>query len=159
MFRPVAQLAERRSPKPQAVGSIPSWPANKEVKMTTIQQETKKKAPLNFVLWLVVLALFVVGVWTNYHYQMIDSSLRTIAWIVLVLAALVVAYFTTQGKQCWQFAKEARNELRKVVWPTRPETVQTTLIVIGLVILLSLIIWGLDSVLLWAIAFLTGHRG
>lgn len=90
---------------------------------------------------------------------MTDVSLRTIAWIALVLVALAVAYFTTQGQQAWHFAKEARNELRKVVWPTRPETVQTTLIVIALVILLSLIIWGLDTVLLWAIAFLTGHRG
>ena len=127
--------------------------------MTTIEQETKKKAPLNFILWLGVLALLVVGIWANYHYQMVDVSLRTIGWIVVVLLALGVAYFTTQGKQFWHFAKEARNELRKVVWPTRQETVQTTLLVIGLVILLSLIIWGLDSILLWAIAFLTGHRG
>ena len=127
--------------------------------MTTIQQETKNRSPLNTVWWLVVLALFIAGIWANYHYQMIDASLRVMGWLVLVLAAIGVASLTTQGKKGWHFAKEARGELRKVVWPTRQETVQTTLIVIGLVILLSLIIWGLDSILLWAIAFLTGHRG
>lgn len=127
--------------------------------MTTIQQETRSKSLLNRVWWLVVLALFIIGIWLNYHYQMIDTSLRVIGWLTLVLAAIGVASLTTQGKRGWHFAKEARGELRKVVWPTRQETVQTTLIVMGLVILLSLIIWGLDSILLWAIAFLTGHRG
>lgn len=127
--------------------------------MTTVQTERQKKSPLNLVLWVAIAALLALGIWANYHYQMIDTSLRIIGWIVLVLAVLALGYVTTQGKKAWLFTKEARNELRKVVWPTRQETVQTTLIVIGLVILLSLIIWGLDSILLWAISFLTGHRG
>lgn len=125
--------------------------------MTVIQQETKKTSPLNFVLWLLVTALIVGGVWINYHYQMVDISIRVLAWLVLVIITLLIASLTSQGRRAWHFAKEARGELRKVVWPTRQETIQTTLVVIGLVILLSLIIWGLDSILLWAVSFLTGH--
>ena len=50
-------------------------------------------------------------------------------------------------------------ELRKVVWPSRQETVQTSLMVFLLVIILGLILWGLDAFLLWAVRWLTGQGG
>mgnify|MGYP000122601633 CR=1 FL=1 len=111
------------------------------------------------VLWLIMLAIVVAGVWANYHYAMVSVPLRVIAWIVLVIIVLAIASLTSQGKRTWGFAKAARGELRKVVWPKRQEVVQMTMIVIALVIVLSLIIWGLDSFLLWAIGLLTGQRG
>ena len=50
-------------------------------------------------------------------------------------------------------------ELRKVVWPTRQETIQTTLIVVAMVVVAALILWGLDKVFFWLVAWLTGQRG
>jgi preprotein translocase subunit SecE len=90
---------------------------------------------------------------------MIDVSLRVIGWIVLVIILLGIARFTSQGLRAWNFTKESRGELRKVVWPSRQETMQTTMLVLALVIALALIIWGLDSILLWLIGLLTGQRG
>lgn len=126
--------------------------------MAEIKQEPKVKG-LSMILWVVVLALIVGGVWANYRYQMIDTSVRIIAWVVLVVICLGVAALTSQGMRALGFAKAARAELRKVVWPTRQETVRMTMVVIALVIVLSLIIWGLDSFLFWAVGLLTGQRG
>ena len=124
-----------------------------------ITTEVKNNRFLDGILWLLVLAMLVAGVGVNYQYQMVSVSLRIIAWIVLVIIVLAVALLTTQGRRVLKFTKASRGELRKVVWPTRPEVVQMTMIVIALVIVLSLIIWGLDSFLLWAIGLLTGQRG
>ena len=49
--------------------------------------------------------------------------------------------------------------MRKVVWPTRHETFQTTLIVIGIVIVFAIIMWGVDVFLIWAVGLLTGQGG
>lgn len=122
-------------------------------------EKAKGNRFLNSILWIIVLAIIAGGVWANYHYEMVSVSLRLIAWIVLVIVVLGIALLTTQGQRAWGFAKASRGELRKVVWPTRPEVLQMTMIVIALVIVLSLIIWGLDSFLLWAIGLLTGQRG
>lgn len=125
--------------------------------MTTT--EVKNNRFLNGLLWLIVLAIFVAGIWANYHYQMISVSLRIIVWITLFIITLAIVSLTTQGRRALQFINVSRVELRKVVWPARQEVVQMTMIVIALVIILSLIIWGLDSFLLWAIGLLMGQRG
>jgi preprotein translocase subunit SecE len=57
-----------------------------------------------------------------------------------------------------QFFGESRAELRKVVWPTREETMQTTLVVAVMVIVLSLVLWGMDGLLVWLIGWLTGQH-
>jgi preprotein translocase subunit SecE len=59
----------------------------------------------------------------------------------------------------WQFAGDARNEVRKVVWPTRQETLQTTLIVIVMVLILGIILWLFDRMLMSILRFLTGQGG
>ena len=52
--------------------------------------------------------------------------------------------------------KEARIEIRKVVWPTRQETTQTTLIVVAVVLVMALLLWGLDSLLGWLVSLIVG---
>jgi len=67
-----------------------------------------------------------------------------------------VAALTAPGRAAWEFAKAARVELRKVVWPTRKETLQMTLVVFVMVVLIALFIWVLDWVLLKTITAITG---
>ena len=74
----------------------------------------------------------------------------------LVLAAVVVA-FSRYGSEFRRFVELARIELRKIVWPTRQETLQTTLVVFGFVLIAGLFFWLLDLVLAWATKFLTGQ--
>jgi preprotein translocase subunit SecE len=76
----------------------------------------------------------------------------------LVLAAVVVA-FSRYGTQFRRFMELARIELRKVVWPTRTETLQTTAVVFGFVIIAGVFFWLIDLVLAWATKALTGTGG
>jgi preprotein translocase subunit SecE len=76
---------------------------------------------------------------------------------LLACILLALALTTRLGKRFWRFAKETRGELRKVTWPTRQETIQTTLIVAALVVLVALILWGVDTFLLWIVGHLTGQ--
>jgi preprotein translocase subunit SecE len=76
----------------------------------------------------------------------------------LVLAAVVVG-LSTYGSEFRRFVELARIELRKIVWPTRQETLQTTVVVFGFVIIAGLFFWVLDLVLAWATKALTGTGG
>nr|WP_281271081.1 preprotein translocase subunit SecE [Orbus hercynius] len=66
---------------------------------------------------------------------------------------------TNKGKSFITFAKESRMEVRKVVWPTRKETIQTTLLIAVITIVVGLCLWGLDTFFFWGISKLTvlGH--
>lgn len=118
--------------------------------------ETPKNG-LDLIKWLVVLVILSLIVVGNYIYQL-SSLEKAIAIVVLVAAAGFVAAQTTKGKTFLNFAKESRTEVRKVVWPTRQETMQTTIIVIIATIIMGLILWGLDAILLRVVSFFTGLR-
>ena len=76
----------------------------------------------------------------------------------LLLIAFGLAAITNQGTKARTFFSEAKVEGRKVVWPTRAETRQTTLIVIGVTVLTSLFFWAIDSIIIALINFLTDLR-
>jgi preprotein translocase subunit SecE len=76
----------------------------------------------------------------------------------LVLAGVVVA-FSRYGSEFRRFLELARIELRKIVWPTRQETLQTTLVVFLFVAVAGAFFWALDLVLAWATKFLTSQGG
>jgi preprotein translocase subunit SecE len=111
---------------------------------------------LDWAKWIVVTALVVGGVFGNWYYQ--DQSLltRVLALVAVAAVAALVALQTEKGRAVWVLAKEARTEIRRVVWPTRQETTQTTFIVVILVIIFSMILWGLDSVLSWFVSSVIG---
>lgn len=87
----------------------------------------------------------------------VDSLLvKVLVLLVMLGAAVALFYMTAKGKRTVSFFRDARTEVRKVVWPTRAETVQTTLTVAVLVILVGLFLWMLDSILSWLFRLLTG---
>ena len=88
--RPVAQLAEQRSPKPQVGGSMPSWPAMRRL---------------------------------------------------------------------WRTGQAVKQEVGRMHWPTRQETIQTTVATLGMVLVMGLILWSADFLLIRAVKWLTGHWG
>ena len=111
------------------------------------------------LLWLCIFLLLAVGISANYYYSDVNISLRLIAWLVLAIALGAIALQTQKGSAAWGFAREARSELRKVKWPKRQETLQVTMMVVLLVIVVALIIWGIDTIFLHLIGWLTGQRG
>lgn len=112
---------------------------------------------LEAMKWVVVVALLLVAIVGNYLYRDIMLPLRALAVVILIAAAGGVALLTTKGKATVAFAREARTEVRKVIWPTR-ETLHTTLIVAAVTAVMSLILWGLDGILVRLVSFITGLR-
>jgi preprotein translocase SecE subunit len=94
--------------------------------------------------WLAVVALVVVGVVGNQYYHASPILYRVLGLLVIAGVAAFIALQTVKGKAFFILAKEARTEIRKVVWPTRQETTQTTLIVVAVVLVMALLLWGLD---------------
>lgn len=126
---------------------------------------------LKWVLALVVFAAAVVG--NVYFKEIVDYLLeaapqqlffltkftliyQVLAVVLLMALSAFIALQTSQGKSFVVLVKEANLERRKVVWPTRQETVQTTLIVVVFVVIVGLILWGIDSVLGWMTKMLIG---
>ena len=108
------------------------------------------------IKWLIVVALLAAGIVGNSYFA--DQSLlyRVLALVALAVVAGLVALQTTKGAAFWALVKGSRTEIRKVVWPTRQETVQTTMIVVVFVILVALFLWGLDSFLGWLVSLAIG---
>jgi preprotein translocase subunit SecE len=111
---------------------------------------------LDGLKWMLILAASIGAIYANSYYVAIEPLLRAFLGVVVVSFVLGVALQTEKGAWAWSLAKEARVEIRKVVWPTTQETTQTTLIVVGVVIVVALILWGLDSSLSWGVRGIIG---
>jgi len=103
---------------------------------------------------MMLLAAGVVG-----YYMLAEHAelWRVLAILVGMALALATVMQTPTGRSAWTFVKEARVELAKVIWPTRKETVQTTLVVILLVVLIALFLWIVDLGLIKGVSMLTGR--
>ncbi|WP_437884603.1 preprotein translocase subunit SecE [Pseudomonas sp. LRF_L74] len=115
-----------------------------------------KDSRFDSLKWLVVVALVVVGVVGNQYFSAEPLLYRVLALLVLAGIAAFVALQTGKGKSFFVLAKEARAEIRKVVWPSRQETTQTTMIVVAVVLVMALVLWGLDSLLGWLVSLIVG---
>jgi preprotein translocase subunit SecE len=107
------------------------------------------------------LALALLGGGVLAFYWFADQSLlmRVLALLGITGVSVFIASLTAVGRTTWAFVGSTRTEVRKVVWPTRAETVQTTLAVLFVVVLMGVVLWLMDMVLLWAIRLLTGQGG
>lgn len=85
--------------------------------------------------------------------------LRVLSVLLGVVLALVVARFTAPGQQFYALGQESVVEARKVVWPTRRETLQMTGVVVLFAVVMALFLWLVDSVLGWIVRYLMGGNG
>ena len=115
-----------------------------------------KSSSLNVVIWLLVALLVTAAVGGNAYYAEYSLLYRVLGIVTASVIAAILAVQTTQGSSFWKLAKEARTEIRKVVWPTRQESTQTTFIVVVFVLVMSLILWGLDGLLGWLVSLAIG---
>ncbi|MDQ7014753.1 MAG: preprotein translocase subunit SecE [Gammaproteobacteria bacterium] len=104
-------------------------------------------------------ALLVAGVAGFYYFSEESQLFRVLGLLAVLAAAVSVVYQTARGQGAWLFIQDARTEMHKVVWPTRQETVQTTLIVLVVVVLVAFFLWLLDMFLSWGYQLLTGSGG
>ena len=137
--RGIAQLAEQRSPKPQVGGSIPSAPANYD------------KFMIDKLKFALALFLLVAGVGGFYLFGDQPMVLRVLSVMAGLVAAAVVAYLTEPGQRFLNFARESILEAKKVVWPSRKETMQTTGIVFAFVVAMAIFLFLTDKSLEWVL--------
>ena len=105
-----------------------------------------------------VIALLIAVTALAAFYIFADQSLlyRVLGLLTAAGIAVAVALQTEKGRYILGFFQDAQVEVRKVVWPTREETTQTTLIVIAVVVIVSIILWLLDMFLGWSVGLLIG---
>ncbi|MGH8550527.1 MAG: preprotein translocase subunit SecE [Methylococcales bacterium] len=104
-------------------------------------------------------ALIVAGVAGFYYFADFSLLYRVLALVGVVIVAACLIFTTELGRRIWDFMKESRIEVRKVIWPSRQETTQTTLIVFVMVFIVGLVLWLLDMFLFWGVQILTGQGG
>ncbi|WP_299811285.1 preprotein translocase subunit SecE [uncultured Shewanella sp.] len=111
---------------------------------------------LDIVKWGLVVILLAAAIIGNQYFNEASVVVRALGVIVTFAIAGFIALQTEKGKQALTFARESQIEVRKVVWPTRQEALNTTFIVLAATAVLGLILWGLDAVLLRIVNFITG---
>lgn len=133
---------------------------NDKKKVVLVEGETQKKsAGINAVLWILAIAVIVVAALGNVYFaEEYSTPIRVVGIVVLLLVAFGLLAITNQGKKALAFFGESRVELRRIFWPTRQEATQTTLIIVAVTVIASLILWGLDSVIVMILQFLTDLR-
>jgi len=123
--------------------------------MSTVNSENSTSS-LDWVKWTITIVLLAVVIVGNYLYgEQVHVVARIAILLLLAALALLSAAFTEKGKTFVGFAKDSRLEVRKVVWPTRQETVQTTLIILVVSTISGLILWGLDGIFVRVVSFIT----
>lgn len=116
--------------------------------------QNSKLGMKDILLWTSIVVITGASFYGTYSFQF-STPIIAIIWLVWLLATLGLGYCTQPGQAVFSFAKEAKLELEKVVWPSRQETTQTTLIVMAMVLVAGFVLWGIDSSMMWAIGKLT----
>ncbi len=101
----------------------------------------------------------VAGVAAFYYFSEAPLLYRVLGLVVVVLIVAGMMLTTGVGRNVWGFILESKQEVRKVVWPTRDETLRTTLLVFAMVVIVGFVLWLLDMFLFWGVRFLTGQGG
>ena len=155
-------MAEHLAPNEKVGGSSPSWPAIisfiNSIMNTKIKTAASNKL-VDFIKWILVAVLVASGIFGFHYFSEYSLLLRVVSILSIVGIAFFVASTTTKGRSTVDFVRQSHMEVRRVVWPTRQETIQMTGVVLLMVVMVALIIWSLDSLLLWAVRIFTGQGG
>ena len=112
---------------------------------------------LDGLKWLCVAAIIAAGTVGNAYYsEEIPILYRVLAMVVMGAVAAFIALQTAKGSAFWALLQSARIEMRKVVWPTKPEANQTTMMVLVVVFVMAMILWGLDALVGKIASFILG---
>jgi preprotein translocase subunit SecE len=112
---------------------------------------------MDTVKLIVALAMLLAGVVAFQYYADAPRLMRIGGMILDVVLAVALAAQTDKGRMVIGFVRDAQIEVRKVVWPTRQETVQTTVVVMIVVVVFAFLLWVLDIFLGWAMQSVIGH--
>lgn len=102
------------------------------------------------------IAILAGAVFAFHYFEDQLLLVRVLGVLVAVGVAAAIALTTTVGRRALGYLTETRNEVRRVVWPSRQETLHTTLLVFGMVLVIGILLWLVDMFMLWMVRTLTG---
>ena len=123
-----------------------------------VESQNRNKGK-NIALWGLVFILLAATVVGNSVFAEKSLFIRVVAVVIAFAAAAVTALQTLQGIALLTFSRESIKEVRKVVWPTRQETIQTTLIIFAFTVVMGLFLFLIDGALIWLVELITGMKG
>jgi preprotein translocase subunit SecE len=116
--------------------------------VTKVEQTT---SGFDTVKLMTALLVLIAGVVAFYYFEDESQLLRVIGILAIAATAFFIVSTTDIGRRGLGFARDARVEVRKVVWPTRTETTQTTIAVLIMVFLVAIMLWLIDMTLGWGV--------
>ena len=123
----------------------------------SVEVNNEGRSVVDTLKLLVALAIVVAGMVGFYRFEDQASWVRLLGLLATIAIAGFVVVQTAIGRGIWRFALDSRTEVRKVVWPSRQETLQTLLIIVIFVLVMSLFLWAVDSVLFMIVRYATGQ--
>ena len=116
----------------------------------------EKQYRLDGAKWSLIAILVGGTIYGNYYFSAEPLLYRVLVLLVVAIVAGGIALQTSKGADFWSLAKGAKTEASRVVWPTRQERNQTTLVVVAFVLVMALLLWGLDAFFGWLAAMIIG---
>ena len=103
--------------------------------------------------WVSGLAALIVVAALVLYYTLIDQSLLIRLAVLFggIAAAVLIVAVSPDGRRFIAYAKDSWYEVKKVVWPTRKESTQMTLVVFGFVLIMSIFLWTADKLIVWLV--------
>ncbi|QXP84118.1 preprotein translocase subunit SecE [Methylococcus sp. ANG] len=124
--------------------------------MSTQTTSESGASGLDTVKLALALVFLIAGIVAYYYFGDYSVVYRTLGVVGAVIVAAALVSATAKGRSLLGFFRESRIEVRKVIWPTRQEAAQATLMVVALVFFVGIFLWLLDMLLFWAITSITG---
>ena len=118
--------------------------------MVTKTEETT--SAIDTVKLMTAVLVLIAGVVGFYYFEDESQLLRVLGMLAVAVVAFLIAATTDMGRRSLAFVKDARIEVRKVVWPTRQEALQTTVAVLFMVVLVAIMLWLFDMFLGWGVS-------
>ncbi|WMY96024.1 MAG: preprotein translocase subunit SecE [Arsenophonus sp.] len=112
----------------------------------------------DIIKWALVGFFLIITIVGNYYFREYSTILRTVMVVIMAFFSIGLVLWTKKGKEILGFMRAAKMEIRKVIWPNRKETLQTTLVVVLVTIIMSLILWGLDGIMVRLVSFIISLR-
>jgi preprotein translocase subunit SecE len=117
-----------------------------------VSKTEQPTSPIDTFKLMSALLVLIAGVAGFYYFEEESQLLRVLGMLTVAVIAFLIAATSDVGRRSLGFVKEARVEVRKVVWPTRQETVQTTIAVLFMVVLVAIMLWLFDMFLGWGVS-------
>ncbi len=123
------------------------------------------ESPVMDIIKKIFSALIVIAAVSAFYYFSVDHDsikeirllFRVLGLVAVIVAVVALMSTTNTGRFVLSFIIESKQEVRKVIWPTRDETMRTTLLVFAMVFIVGLLLWVLDMFLFWGVRLLTGQ--